>query len=977
MNKMKFTAIALALVLGASAAEADTGFWEQPDRVRHGLKGSPSKIGALANMAGYDSSLPNVEYNEAGYLTGWGQGENSRTIVSRDEQNRISSIQVISQWGDSRLNFKYGDHGKYIPVDMLINTDFSGSLAPNTRWYPEFIKDLTGIEVEEGYESSANIEIKDDGRAYITGGVAHTITFGEDGVYPLYDEAPDMGQCYTYDVDAATGRLRSKIFGSEPNDTLAWQALVYDVNTEDNRIVRSTSFGDPADYAYYIWDLTYDTDGRVIASDSEEPGRNYTISYVTDDQGNWTTANLKYGDGTEQPIEREITYYQTSEGVNHYTLPDLKHHNLKGDVKSCSYLADFTDGTYALSGANDVEYNKAGYVKGFRWGKTQVEVSRDEQNRMTRIQSTKDGATARIEFNYGDHGRYIPTESIFYDYNARCCTGYMAPWFPAMIRDLESIKLTMSNGANRTDQLTFTDEEKTAATLTGISDHTYSFNGLYPAYDEAKYEGFNSNFYIYDIDQATGRLKSRRIDYDLDPEAYIKQTNYNPDLANTPSEGLSPSRANTWKMEYNDNQDPISFTCEIANYSWTATYDYDSHNNWINMYRVNSDGEPMDTISRTITYWSEVPDDSFWAGPDRVRHALKGNVKSVGFLLDQWDNQLSQNLKDLEYDENGYLKSFYFAGDNKNSSQVTITRDSLNRITKINRVGQGDIKFTYGNHGLYIPMRQMLYRASWYVNPCYIPYWWPRFMRDLTQIEVVPTTGDVQTYNITPDPNGAYATVSGSADHYITFKDRYGVTDLGKYGEFNPNYFNYEVMPETGKLLRTYVGVPGDNEPAEDYWYLDNEANSVMRRVGYNGFDDWRYEYDESENPIAMNCSDSGYDYTVQYTYDQHDNWTDAVMKKGDTVWKEFHRPITYWGEEEEDENFIQALTGEKVDFHYDGTNITATGITMTDAVICSLQGQTMRTITSWDGGAINVRELPTGVYVLRAGRHALKFHVK
>lgn len=974
MNKQKFTAIACALLCWAGAAQADTGFWEKPDLVRHGLKGSPSKIGEYANLAGYDSSLPNVEYNEAGYLTGWGQGENSRTIVSRDEQNRISSIQVISQWGDSRLNFQYGDHGKYIPVDMLFNTDFSGSLAPNTRWYPEFIKDLVGIQVEQGYETSTAISIGEDGKAVISGGVSHTITFGEDGIYPLYDEAPDMGQCYTYDVDAATGRLRSKIFGSVPNDTAAWQALVYDVEAEDNHIVRSTSFGDPADYAYYIWDLTYDTDGRIISSDSDEPSRNFTVSYETDDQGNWTKATLKYGED-ENVLEREISYYQTAQGVNHYSLSDLKHHNLKGDVKSCSYLADFTDGTYALSGANDVEYNKEGYVKGFKWGKYSIEVSRDAQNRMTRIQSTKENNTSRIDFTYGDHGRYIPTESLFYDYNARCCTGYMAPWFPAMLRDVETIKITMASGDSRTDQLTFTDEEKTAATLTGASDHAYSFNGDYPAYDEAKYEGFNSNFYVYDIDPATGKIKSRRVDYNLDPESYIKLTNYNLDLANSPAEGLSPSRANTWKMEYNEQGDPVSFTCEIADYSWTATYDYDDHGNWVAMYRTAANGEEMDPVERTITYWSDQPDDSFWAGPDRVRHALKGNVKTVGFLLDQWDNQLSQNLKELEYDEDGYLTSFYFAGDDDCSSQVTIERDSLHRMTVINRAGQGDIRFTYGKHGLYIPMRQMLYRACWYVNPCYIPYWWPQFMRDLTCIEVLPDGGEAQTYTITPDANGAYATVSGSADHYITFKDRYGVTDLGKYGEFNPNYFNYEVMPETGKLLRTYVGVPGDNEPAEDYWYLDNDANSVMGRFGKNGFDDWRYEYDEQQNPVALTCSDPGYEYTVEYTYDDHGNWTNAVMKKGTTVWKEFARPITYWGEEDKPADSIEALQSEKVEFNYDGATITATGIHAADAVLYTISGQPLRTVSAWNGEAISVSDLSAGSYILRAGRHALKFY--
>lgn len=966
--------IMLVMMVASFGTVCAQGFWDEPDVLRHGLKGNPSKVTQFAALAAYDSPLPNVLYNEQGYVTGWSYADDNRTIVNRDEQNRIASVHMISQWGDETLTFEYGNHGKYIPVEMLFNQDYSGVMAPNTKWFPEFIKDLTAITVTGGGDMPTTITF-DNGVAVMTASATHRITYPDDSNYPLYDDAADRGECNTFNINPENGRLRTKIYGTVPNDTIdAWQALVYDENSEDNHVLRSLSFGDPADYAYYIWDLTYDTDGRLMSSNSEESSRNYNIAYTMDDRGNWTTANLMY-DGWNQTIEREITYYESSAATNHYDLNDLKRQNLRGDVKSCSLIADFTDESYTGAGAKNVEYDKMGYVKGFLYGKNTIDVTRDSDHRIKRISSTKDdGTNSRIDFSYGDHGKYIPTEALFYEYTTRSCTGYMAPWYPAMLRNVESIQVTMASGESHSDVLTFTDDAHTAATFTGIGNHNFTFNGDYIATDEAVYEGFNSNFYIYDIDQATGKTISRRIGYTLDEATAIKTNYFNLDLANTPDSCASKSRANTWKMRYNEQGDPVSFTCAYDQYSWTASYEYDDHGNWVKMTRLNADGTEKDVITRVLTYWSDQPDDSYWMQPDALRHGLKGKVKKVGLMLNYFDPIVSANqaIRDLEYDPDGYLTDAR-CDKTATAADLHITRDELHRITTITRDGQGTVNFFYGKHGKYIPTRQMLYRASWYVNVGYIPYWWPQFMRDLTEIEVLPVNeSDRKEYNIVMGSDGSFAQVAGSADHYITFKDNYGVSDMGKYGEYNPNYFNYEVMPSNGKLLRTYVGIPGDTEYAEDFWYYDDDANSLFRRAGStgtSGYDTWRYTYDDHGAPISLECNDNSYSWTAVYEFDHHDNWISCQIMKGTTVYRSHERPITYW-----EETAVQPISKVKPDFRFDGQTLSAQGIAESSMTLADAAGRTVLTMDSWAGQPLNLNHLPAGIYVLRAGKWGMKF---
>ena len=290
--------------------------------------------------------------------------------------------------------------------------------------------------------------------------------------------------------------------------------------------------------------------------------------------------------------------------------------NLKGYVDKLSLY--FNDTEQPRVTMHNLEFNKYGMLTKFQvkanmalhTGTINVEYSPTDPKQIVKISGTTpyNTGTFILEFEYGTHGKYIPVEDLFFQFDNQGTYTFWRLWTPRLIHNLERVVFVQDYKDDIEDMEMWYEIEGDTGELWLSSKYLgeYSeqafqwltFDGDYPT--EVKYLwaglGFPMNYYsIYDIDTANGYFNS----YQLSIERAFNwiERSYNGDSYNSIASLMDFDITGdvTFPMVY-DAQGSIT---DFGNGTITYGYIYDDRNNWTTVTRTGTEAE---TLTRTVEY---------------------------------------------------------------------------------------------------------------------------------------------------------------------------------------------------------------------------------------------------------------------------------------------------------------------------------------------------------------------------------------
>lgn len=275
----------------------------------------------------------------------------------------------------------------------------------------------------------------------------------------------------------------------------------------------------------------------------------------------------------------------------------------RGGVKSVDRHIDLinNDGEIELY---DLEFDRQGNLTQFtrQEDAMTVTIAYDAQNRITEIAAKAAGYDFSFLFEYGTHGKYIPTFEIFeYDLDEWWPVDFRV-WLPFLVKDLAVLKVRDRLLADNNVDYRFTiaGDKATLDCLYESGEvfypeyYTIDFAGDYPSLLNSEGEEYAA----YEIDAASGKILRQTMHsyYEIAFERSL-------DRRNTISRALIGSFDMT--IDYNEQLDVAKRTMTAGAdgmASLTATYAYDDAGNWTQTTITPVGGDPV-TASRRITYW--------------------------------------------------------------------------------------------------------------------------------------------------------------------------------------------------------------------------------------------------------------------------------------------------------------------------------------------------------------------------------------
>lgn len=306
------------------------------------------------------------------------------------------------------------------------------------------------------------------------------------------------------------------------------------------------------------------------------------------------------GEGVE-PVVISVTQPQ---GIHFWSRSIAYRMGYRGAVKQVERHIDLVnnDGEIELHG---LQFDRQGNLTQFTRedDAMTVTVAYDDQNRITEIAAKAAGYDFSFLFEYGTHGKYIPTFEVFeYDLDEMFPVDFRI-WMPFLVKDLAVLKLRDRLLAENNTDYRFT-VAGSKATLDCYYEaegyepyleyYTIDFAGDYP--QRLNSEG--SEYATYQIDAASGKILKQTMEsyYSILFERSL-------DSRNTIARAVYGSF--DMKLTYNDHADVASRTMTSGAdgmASLTATYVYDDAGNWTRTTIV-PEGSSSVTASRTISYW--------------------------------------------------------------------------------------------------------------------------------------------------------------------------------------------------------------------------------------------------------------------------------------------------------------------------------------------------------------------------------------
>lgn len=329
-----------------------------------------------------------------------------------------------------------------------------------------------------------------------------------------------------------------------------------------------------------------------------------TDNTVTVEVGGYSEAEDRAGEITfsaegvaDVAISVTQSGYVDPEPSNIWERSILSRMNYRGKVKSSTLHVSVIEESNLL----DLNFNEQGMLTSF--GREKLDNTRqsftveyDASGRISKLILKSDKDDAYVEFGYGSHGVYIPTEQIFYDISYTINSTNMI-WLPQFIKDLSSVKLVDNLSSRNNIDFTYTisgnsgtlravfgnDESKAQDTY-----HTLTIKDGYVNKVEFYF------YYANTVDEYTfypdsGAIQEHKSsDGDYGDVFYIRS--HNNDRANT------LKSIDSWGelivYGYNEYLDLISGGED------NFTYEYDTADNWTAM---SQSGEKL--YDRTIIYY--------------------------------------------------------------------------------------------------------------------------------------------------------------------------------------------------------------------------------------------------------------------------------------------------------------------------------------------------------------------------------------
>ncbi len=306
---------------------------------------------------------------------------------------------------------------------------------------------------------------------------------------------------------------------------------------------------------------------------------------------------------TGEGVEPVVVTVAQPQGIRFWDRSIACRMGYRGGVKSVARHIDLVnnDGEIELY---DLEFDRQGNLTQFTREEDAmtVTVAYDAQNRITEIAAKASGYDFSFLFEYGNHGKYIPTFEVFeYDLDEMFPVDFRV-WLPGLMKDLAVMKvrdrLTPDNNVDY--RFTIAGDKATLDCLLESGEmfypeyYTIDFAGDYPKQLDS--EGYE--YATYAIDAASGKILQQTMH-----SYYEIAFERSPDRRNTIARALYGSFDMT--LAYNEQLDVVSRTMTAGAdgmASLTVTYAYDEAGNWTQTTLTPAGGEPV-TVSRMIGYW--------------------------------------------------------------------------------------------------------------------------------------------------------------------------------------------------------------------------------------------------------------------------------------------------------------------------------------------------------------------------------------
>jgi len=351
--------------------------------------------------------------------------------------------------------------------------------------------------------------------------------------------------------------------------------------------------------SHVAWQIEPSAEKWITATADREAG---TIRVDVEENPDMTPRSGSFritGEGVE-PIVVSVAQPQ---GIQFWARSTAYRMGYRGGVKSVARHIDLVnnDGEIELY---DLEFDRQGNLTQFTREEDAmtVTVAYDAQNRITEIAAKAAAYDFSFLFEYGAHGKYIPTFEVFeYGLDEMFPVDFRV-WMPFLIKDLAVLKVRDRLLAENNVDYRFTvaGDKATLDCLLESGEvfypeyYTIDFAGDYPKQLDSE----GAEYATYQIDAASGKILKQTMEsyYSILFERSL-------DSRNTITHAVYGLF--DMAIAYNKHADVASRTMtsgEDGMASLTATYAYDAAGNWTETTIVPKGGEPV-TVGRKIVYW--------------------------------------------------------------------------------------------------------------------------------------------------------------------------------------------------------------------------------------------------------------------------------------------------------------------------------------------------------------------------------------
>ena len=277
--------------------------WDKSTSQRFNLRGKVREMSYYTNVP-RDAYIENIVFNEKGWITSYTHTKFNGVVVTAnikyDASNRLEKINAISQDDNYYIIFTYGNHGKYITTEEVINEiSYVNFGLSYILWMPSVIRNLDSVTIYDGQTNTVVLSFEFE----------HAENIGV-GYMQAGSNPREEYFAYTFDGNY----IRTLVFGS------GWYAISaeYTLNKDSGCLIKN----DQGDVVYsfnndrlntmagftseWMDDETYEYNERLDIVKRTSGTEITKWSYDYDDFGNWYNM---FNDTNITYMDRSIVYW--------------------------------------------------------------------------------------------------------------------------------------------------------------------------------------------------------------------------------------------------------------------------------------------------------------------------------------------------------------------------------------------------------------------------------------------------------------------------------------------------------------------------------------------------------------------------------------------------------------------------------------------------------------------------------------------